>query len=298
MKKLACIDLGTNTFHLLIVEEVHGKLQEIYRKRVYVILAENGIQTIGEIPFERAILAINGFAEAIAEHQPLELRIIGTEAMRTASNGHLLIDYIIEKLSVQPEIISGKREAELILKGTSLIVDMNKGNSLIMDIGGGSVEFIFVTDGQVKFIESFKVGVTVLYNRFQNNDPITAKELSDLNQFLSETLSSITSLLDAEEEFTLIGASGSYEVLQSVIDGEVFRNASSTYRIEQFIQLYDQVIFSTEAERLQIEGMPPERAKLIVVAFALIKLIVSTGQCHKIVVSPFALKEGVLSEMM
>lgn len=298
MKKLACIDLGTNTFHLLIVEEVHGKLQEIYRKRVYVILAENGIQTIGEIPFERAILAINGFAEAIAEHQPLELRIIGTEAMRTASNGHLLIDYIIEKLSVQPEIISGKREAELILKGTSLIVDMNKGNSLIMDIGGGSVEFIFVTDGQVKFIESFKVGVTVLYNRFQNNDPITAKELSDLNQFLSETLSSITSLLDAEEEFTLIGASGSYEVLQSVIDGEVFRNASSTYRIEQFIQLYDQVIFSTEAERLQIEGMPPERAKLIVVAFALIKLIVSTGQCHSIVVSPFALKEGVLSEMM
>ncbi len=298
MKKLACIDLGTNTFHLLIVQTNADGFREIFRERLYVILAEDGIQTIGPAPYRRALAAIDSFAIAIAAHKPAQIKIIGTEAMRTASNGQQLMDYVHEKLAITPEIITGQREAELIMKGTSLIVDLQQASSLIMDIGGGSVEFILIKEGTVSFMQSYKIGVTVLYNKYHHHDPITPSELASLTAHLDEILAPISAELQELDSFHLIGASGSYEVMQSVIDGEIQRNTCTEYSIAAFQSLYDRLITSSEEERLQIEGMPPERVKLIIVAFALIKYIVDQDSCQKIIVSPYALKEGVLSEML
>lgn len=298
MKTLACIDLGTNTFHLLIVETTDQGFREIYRKRIYVILAENGIQTIGPAPYRRALAAIDAFSGAIAKHNPSQLKIIGTEAMRTASNGQQLITHIQDELSVTPEIISGRREAELIMKGTSLIVDLNMGNNLIMDIGGGSVEFILVKEGKIQFMQSYKIGVSVLFNKYHHQDPISTKELETLEAYLEEVLTPVSSQLKELDSFNLIGASGSYEVLQSVIEKEIKSDSCSEFSISTFLVLYKQLIKSSVNERLQIEGMPANRVELIVVAFALIKHIVDHDQCQKIIVSPYALKEGVLSELI
>ena len=299
MKRLACIDLGTNTFHLLIVSAEQGQFTELYRQREYIILAENGIDQIGEAPLERALKAIDLFKVKLDQYAPEDLKIIGTEALRRANNGHVVTEYIDKNLGITPEIIEGKREAILILKGTQLMVDMSKGNYCIMDIGGGSVEFIVVSDGEIKFMESYRIGVTVLFNAFHKTDPITEDEEHKLNQFLTDSLVDLIKCLKSlNGSISLVGASGSYEVLQSILEGEVKRNHISTFCTAEFYKLCDSLTSMNKQERSKVEGLPVERLDMIVVAFLLIKLVLETGKFRDIIVSPYALKEGVLSEMI
>lgn len=299
MKRLACIDLGTNTFHVLIVKSDQHGFTELYRKREYVILAEQGIEVIGEAPLARAFKAIDLFKIQLEDYVLDELKIIGTEALRRASNGHIITAYIKKQLGVEPEIIGGKREAMLILKGTQLKVDMSAGHFCIMDIGGGSVEFIIVSDGQVTFMKSYRVGVTVLFNAFHHSDPISEDEQLELTRFLDESLSDLLKHLNSlTGSISLVGASGSYEVLQSVIEGEVKRASVSIFCTDQFYDVSEEIIPLNETERSEYEGIPHQRVKLIPVAFLLIKYILDQREMDRIIVSPYALKEGVLSEMM
>jgi len=297
--QIACIDLGTNTFHLLVVSVHDKRFTELYRKREYVILAEDGIDTIGRKPIERAKAAVLNFKQSLHKFKPDRLRIIGTEALRRASNGQEITDFIIEHLRESPEIISGHQEAELIYKGTQLMIDLSVGDFCIMDIGGGSVEFILSSAGEITFIQSFKVGVTVLYNAFHKSEPISEIEISHLVDFLSSELKPLLEYLGhSAGNISLIGASGSYEVLQSILEGEVNRSDISRFSINEFYTLSTTLIAKNKEERSQIKGLPAERVNMIVVAFLLISFVLDTGKFKDIVVSPYALKEGVLSEMM
>ena len=91
---------------------------------------------------------------------------------------------VTEKIGFEIDVIDGKREADLIFKGVSLLYPMN-GNHLIMDIGGGSVEFILVKDGLNVWSKSYNIGVGVLHNLFHKTDPIAKEELSALISFLN-----------------------------------------------------------------------------------------------------------------
>lgn len=299
MKTIACLDLGTNTFHLLIVSTEDKRFTELYRKREYIILAEDGIETIGEKAIQRAKAAILTFKKALVKFRPEELRILGTEALRRASNGDIITDFIAEHLQVKPEIISGPREAELIFKGTQLMIDMSKGNYCIMDIGGGSVEFILSSDGEIKFMQSFKVGVTVLYNAFHKTEPISVKEKTAINEFLDTELHPLIEVLEKSQgRISLVGASGSYEVLQSILEGDIKRNDISRFKTKEFYDLCDSLLIKNKAERGLVNGLPKERVNMIVVAFLLVKYVLDTAKFKDIIVSPYALKEGVLAEMM
>lgn len=298
MNRLACIDLGTNTFHLLIVDAHQNGFTEIYRNREYIILAENGIKRIGEKPLKRAKEAILNFKKSITEFGPDKLRIIGTEALRQAANGHIITNFIKEHLEIDPEIITGSQEANFIREGTQLMVDMSVGNFCIMDIGGGSVEFIFSSHNEITFLQSFKVGVTVLYNAFHKSEPISEKEKTDIYHFLdNELLPLVEHLQKSSGQTTLIGASGSYEVLQSILEGAVKRDDISTFSTSEFYELCDSLVIKNKEERTLVKGLPLQRVNMIVVAFLLIKYVLDTDKFHEIIVSPYALKEGVLAEM-
>jgi len=301
VKRLACIDLGTNTFHLLIceVDDPDDTLKEVFRERQYVILAENGMTKIGDEPLVRAKSAIDRFKEIFTEYPPDELRIIGTEALRTASNGSIVTDYISRELGVTPEIIQGNREATLIYKGTKQIVNLDSGWFCIMDIGGGSVEFIITKNNSVQFMNSFKVGVMVLFNQFQHSDPISDTDIISIQQFLDNELKELTGFLKTiDGPITLVGASGSYEVLQSVLEGKVKRTDISTFQIDQFYSIFKQILPLELKDILQFPGIPEQRATLIVVSFLLIDFVLQQQTFSAITVSPFALKEGLIAEML
>ena len=127
MAKYGVIDLGTNTFHLLIVAiNEEGQLLELQRKRIFVKLAEDGIQTIGPRPYQRGIEVLRYYNKILKEHQISDVKALGTAALRTASNGSSFIKDVKQHTGIEIEIITGDMEAALIHKGVMKAVDLGE----------------------------------------------------------------------------------------------------------------------------------------------------------------------------
>lgn len=294
----AVIDLGTNTFHLLIVKKNKTNWEEIYRKRVFVNIAKEGIQTIGKASYERGMETIIEFHNSLQEFDVRNVKVFGTAALRTATNGPAFQSEVQQKTGLSIEIINGQREAELIAKGTKAVVDMSMGNYLIMDIGGGSVEFILVQDDLETYVESFPIGITSLYRRFPHKEPITEVEIQRINDYLSGILVPLRERIGELKINGLIGASGSYEVLEQILSNNIAKSKSSKFPIDEIVEQIDRIIKLDLAERLQEPAIPEQRAKLIVIAFLLMKHVEDLSSFDSMIISPFALKEGALIEMI
>lgn len=299
MKKYGVIDLGTNTFHLLIVEaNGDGTFHEIYRKQHFVKLAEEGIQTIGAAPFTRGLEVMQSFKQTLDEQQVTNLYAFGTAALRTASNGQAFIHQVKAETGIQVELITGDREAELIHKGVLQAVPFRDERWLIMDIGGGSVEFIIADKNQVYWAESFPIGVAVLLKNFHHSDPIASQEIKATRQFLHQQLIPLKTALSHYPTHTLVGASGTFDVLENILVNNKTHPHHSFLNVTAFPDFYNKVVNMTLEERLNLEGMPAIRADMIVVALILVDVVIQFADIQQIVISAFAMKEGMLYEMM
>ncbi|MEJ7693885.1 hypothetical protein [Daejeonella sp.] len=158
--RVAILDLGTNTFHLLIADISSGGPEVVYQDTIAVKLGEGGISRcdISKEAFERGLKAIRAFKEAIDHHQVTRVKSAATSAIRSASNGADFIEKIKSETGLNLEIIDGEREAELIYIGVRAAVNLEQ-MSLIVDIGGGSVEFILCDKNRIVWKRSFEVGV-------------------------------------------------------------------------------------------------------------------------------------------
>ncbi|RMF71442.1 MAG: exopolyphosphatase, partial [Alphaproteobacteria bacterium] len=213
---LAVLDLGTNTFHLLIVTpDDGGGFRELYRERRFVKLALGGIEHIQPDAWQRALAALKHFRQVIDRYGCAEVRAIGTAGLRTADNAAAFLEAIRRETRIEVEVIDGDREAELIFKGTRLAVPMQPGRHyLIMDIGGGSVEFIICDSEEASWAQSFPVGVAVLRRRFHHREPIGEDEIAALRAFLDEQLAPLRHAIAAHGgPLQLVGASGTFDVL-------------------------------------------------------------------------------------
>ena len=170
--KYAVIDLGRNTFHLLIIDSSTNDLSnEIYRERIFVKLAEDGIGKIGKNAYQRGLQALQHFQKIITKHQVKKVNAFGTAALRTASNGKDFVQEVQSKIGLTIQLIPGSEEARLIHLGVTQAVEMDDEKGLIMDIGGGSVEFIIADKNKVFWAKSFPIGVAVLHNIFHEKEP-------------------------------------------------------------------------------------------------------------------------------
>ena len=297
-KRLAVIDLGTNTFHLLIAEaQADQTFKELYRKRFFVKLAEEGIETIGAAPLQRGMQALTHFQQVIQEMEVVQVKAIGTAALRTASNGPSFIQSVKEQLGIQIELISGTKEAAYIHQGVAVAVPFSSDNFLLMDIGGGSVEFIIANQDTVHWAQSLPIGVGVLYKKFHQHDPILASEVEATYQYIDNFLPPLLKALDQFPATTLVGASGTFDVLEFILAIERF----PTYAIvpiDNFSPLYKRLLTSTKAERYAFKDIPDERANMIVVAIILIEYILKNVNIDRILVSKYAMKEGILAELL
>jgi exopolyphosphatase/guanosine-5'-triphosphate,3'-diphosphate pyrophosphatase len=214
----AVIDLGTNTFHLLIVapDEQLG-FREVFRERRFIKLAEGGIEYLSDAAVQRGLEALVDFKSELDRHQVVEVRAIGTAALRTARNGSAFIELVKDTTGIQIELIDGSEEARLIHLGVALATPLGTERGLIMDIGGGSVEFIIADVEKVYWAQSFPVGVAVLYERFHKNEPISEAEQMALKAFLKEQLRPLGNALDRYPCQDLLGASGTFDVLEDIL---------------------------------------------------------------------------------
>ena len=301
MSRVAVIDLGTNTFHLLIAERLGtGPWQHLLRRKYYVKLAEEGIERIGDGAYERAMTALRAFHQDLTEYQVPQsaVKAFGTAALRTASNAPELLAQMLQETGIQPEAISGWREAELIYKGVRQAVPFPEHRALIMDIGGGSVEFILADRQEVLWQQSFPVGVAVLYRNFQQHDPIPPIEVWRLENYLETALADLWEALRHYPAESLIGASGTFDVIDNLLlDSATKPPLYGQIPLEAFEPLYHDLIGTTLAQRLAIPGIPEERAEMVVVALVLLRHVLRKAQVKDIYTSVYALKEGMLAEV-
>lgn len=299
MNRLAVIDLGTNTFHLLIVEAEGQKFKVLYRERRFIKLAEEGIEKIGTAPFQLAISTMEHYHAVLKQFQVEQIKAFGTAALRTASNGKMLMELIEVKTGIKVQLISGAREAALIHKGVAQAFAIGEENVLIMDIGGGSVEFIIANQQEVIWAKSFPIGVAVLFHQFHKSDPISADEIDALKTYLKQMLMPLDTALATNEAIQyLIGASGTFDVLENNLPLQTKEQTHTKVAVDAIYAYNAEIIATTLAERLAITTIPTARAELLVVALILVEVVLEKITAQSVVISKYAMKEGMLTEMM
>lgn len=296
MIKKAVIDLGTNTFHLLIVKMDAGNttFEIIQRKRIFVNLAEEGISKIGADACARALEAMKKYKAILDEERIETVKAFGTAALRTAENGAALCRSILEHTGIEVHLIDGLEEAQFIYNGVRRAVPFGEENQLIMDIGGGSVEFIIANHDRVFWANSFLVGVGILFNRFHKTDPISAEEIKTVEAFLEKELSSLLQGIKIHPCPTLTGASGAFETVVDMVPHRQITENFAELDLNGFGGFYKKIITSTLQERLSMPDLPDERIQMIVVAAILIDFILKKCGIERVYISSFALKEGIL----
>jgi exopolyphosphatase/guanosine-5'-triphosphate,3'-diphosphate pyrophosphatase len=298
-ERIAVIDLGSNTFHLLICEIAKDKSWTvIYKKRIYVKLASGGVDQIDVKSARRGLSAMRNFTSLIKIYGVSRTKSIATAALREATNGLEIAKKITASTGLTIDIIDGQQEAVYILKGIQAALPLLDRSGLIMDIGGGSVEFILFNGKKISFMESYKIGVAILHRRFHLSDPMSVNEINELENHLEETLGSLLQVIKKAGGYNLIGASGSFEVINDILE----KYTASTHWTELDISGLDayltKIIAASTAERRQIPEIPSERIDYIVVAFILIRFVLRQLPPNRLFYCDFALKEGVLVEMV
>ncbi|MBK7939196.1 MAG: exopolyphosphatase [Lewinellaceae bacterium] len=300
MNRVAVLDLGTNTFHLLVAEPAPGgDWITVVKHKIYVKLAEEGIQRIGDAAFERGLEALRVFKKELdlAAVPASRIKAFGTAALRTADNAPDFLQRATEIIGARPESIPGDREAELIHKGVRKAVPFPENRVLIMDIGGGSVEFIIADRERVFWQQSFPVGAAVLWRSFHQNDPITPEEVQQVENHLDTNLEPLWQALSRYPCPTLVGASGTFDVIDLFLLDPATKPALYGYiPASGFYPLYETLLRSTLAERRAMPKLPDERIEMVVVALVLIRFVLQKAGIREIYTSVYALKEGMLEE--
>jgi exopolyphosphatase/guanosine-5'-triphosphate,3'-diphosphate pyrophosphatase len=304
--RVAVMDLGTNTFHLLIAEpDSQTFFKEIRHEYVGVKLGEGGINegTIKPDAYRRGIDTLVSFQELIAQHEVKQVKAIATSALRSASNGRQFIDEVQQRTGINIETISGDTEAGYIYEGVKASGCLRQSNSLIVDIGGGSVEFILGNNRHIIYKRSFEIGAARLMAKFHRTDPVTGEEITALNQFLDDTLQPLFEALAHESIDTLIGSSGAFETFAELVEagkGQIFdlkQTPVYTFEGSELMEATNQIIRSNHDERAATPGIIPVRVDMIVVASLLTQYLMKKLGLQNVVMSAYSLKEGVLAEM-
>lgn len=302
---VAVIDLGTNTFHLLLAK-VDGGSHDIYhRERKAVKIGEKGINKgeITSVAWDRALNALRDFKATIDANEIDQVFATATSAMRNASNGSKLVEEIKRQTGIEIEVISGTKEAELIHFGASKALDFGAEKNLIMDIGGGSIEFIIADQNQAYWMRSFEVGGQRLVEKFHKADPITSSEIDSLYEYFNEELQPLLEACNQYQPKTLIGCSGTFDTLSDIYSEEnnISREENATefpFSKDAFRKIYRGLIEKNRSERLAIPGMIEMRVDMIVVACVLVDYIIEKLQLEEVRVSAYALKEGILYHVL
>jgi len=301
--RVAVIDLGTNTCNLLIAETNSGDFKILHQSKQLVKLGDDKIRE-NEISISATSRVIQSFQihkKLITDYHAEKVRVVATSAVRTAENKIEFLDQISENSGWIVKLISGEKEAELIFEGVLLAFNEFKNPSLILDIGGGSNELIVAHHQQILWKESQPTGMARIINQFNISDPILPDEIYALKNHFAEAHKNAFEKCKTENVKTLVGCSGAFDTIADIIDlvnpGEKLRTKQEI-SISEFYIVYHNLIKSTREQRLIMKGMDMVRVDLIVPAVIFIEQLISEIGINQIVQTDFALREGVLFEMM
>lgn len=299
---LAIIDLGTNTFHLLLAEKQGDSFHIVHRDRQAVKIGKGGINRDLIVPdgMERALKTLHDFKQKINEAGIEKVFAFGTSALRNAKNSAEVIEKIKAETGITVTVISGDEEAAFICYGVRAALNLGEEKSLIMDIGGGSVEFIIADNNTIFWKRSLEIGAQRLLEQFHQNDPITQNEIEALENYFATALKPVHKALSSYNPTALVGSSGTFDTLSDIfcLKENIIRNdddRETPLNIEGFQKIHLELITKNRSQRMAIPGMIDMRVDMIVVASCMIDYLLKKFPFKRIRVSTYALKEGALA---
>lgn len=300
---VAIIDLGTNTSNLVVARLNGNNIEIRFQGKEYVRLGDYKIteNLISPEAIKRATASVERQVATAKDWNADKIRIIATSAVRHASNQKEFIEAIRQKTGLETEIIDGDREATLIYYGVKLAMGSLPITSVILDIGGGSNEIIICENGAMHWKRSYPSGMSRIINSFSISDPITRSEATALTDYFNSVHREAFEQCRNYDVKTLIGCSGAFNTLADIIDQvnpeEKFRSAKEI-TISDFENVYRKIFASTHRDRAEMKGMDPVRTDLIVPALILSSAFIENAGISKIIQTSYALREGVLFEML
>ena len=305
--KIAILDFGTNTFNLLIAETPDNKaLEIIHTAKQPVKLGKGGItrRTITQDAFSRGMEAIEKHYETIKTFGIEKVYAFATSAIRDAENGKDFVNAVKNSFNLYVNVIPGEREAEFIYKGVRLSYNTKDEKALILDIGGGSNELIIADGKKIYWKESFNLGMARLLEMFEPSDPIKPEEVVKIEAFLKTEMESLLEAVKTYKPKTMIGASGSFETLSSLLSYMLPEKYKMNVGIQRevefkdFEMIHNHLLQSKVEERRDMPGMEPVRVEMIVLATVYINFIIENCGIEKLIQTDYALKEGVIAEIL
>lgn len=301
---LAAIDIGTNSFHLVIAKiDSKKRFTVITRAKEVVRLgsSSNDMKYISPESMERGVETLKRF-KMICDSYNADIIAVGTSATREALNKQDFLNRVFEETGIEINIVSGYEEARLIYLGVLQSLDIYDKKVLLVDIGGGSTEFLIGHKGEVKIATSVKLGAVRLTHKFSLDEKIDKSNLKEARQFVRGAINQTVRMIGNEKYDLAVGSSGTINNIGAIISAEEKPLETSEINLNGFIirkkALNNAIsrIYKAEtiSERLEIPGLDPKRADIITAGAVILEQIFDELNLESMTLSTYALREGII----
>jgi exopolyphosphatase / guanosine-5'-triphosphate,3'-diphosphate pyrophosphatase len=301
-RNLAAIDLGTNSFHLIIVKvKPDGTFESLGKEKETVRLGSGaGVnEVITPEAMDRGIKCLKRF-KGLAEIQNATVRAVATSALREAKNRDVFLDRAEKELGIQIEIVSGFEEARLIYFGILQGLPVFDKRIFMVDIGGGSTEILMGYQGEIHLAHSLKVGAIRLTDKFFYGDPDDPMEIQQCKLFVEGMLSPYKRQFEKFNPEVIIGSSGTIQSIASMSianKGEPTPRTLNNYSFTSadLQKIRDQLNKAdTLKKRTKLPGLDSKRADIIVAGSIILEQVFRMFSLPSMTVSDYALREGII----
>jgi exopolyphosphatase/guanosine-5'-triphosphate,3'-diphosphate pyrophosphatase len=294
----AAIDLGSNSFHMIVANYTDGRLQVIDRIKEMVRLASglNEQHELSEESMQLALACLQRFGQRINEIPATNIRAVGTNTLRQARNGDFFLSRAEVALNHPIEIISGQEEARLIYQGVAHTNYDETSKRLVIDIGGGSTELIIGRGYDIFSRDSLYMGCVNMSQRFFDDGKIKAKKISKTVLFARQELESIETVYKKTGWDVVLGASGTISAISSVVQAQGWCENGIT--ANALSMLVDALIAIGDSQAIAFEGLSEHRKPVFASGVAVLLGIFDALNLDRINVSSGALREGLLFDLI
>ncbi|MCP1315381.1 exopolyphosphatase, partial [Halomonas sp. 707D7] len=296
--RLAAIDLGSNSFHLLVANYANERLQVVARLGEKVQLAA-GLDDSGylsEAAMQRALECLARFAPFLNDIEPANLRVVGTNALRDAHNSQDFIEQAEAQLGHPIEIIAGREEARLIYLGAAHALAEN-GRRLIVDIGGGSTEFIIGEAFEPRALESLRMGCVTYTSRYFPDGELSEKRMRRAELAALSELANIQRPYQRLGWDDPVGSSGTIKAAASVLHAYGDTPQEGVITKSGLRKLRERLIKCKSLDKVALDGLKPDRARVFPAGVAILGAIFEAFSLEEMRFADGALREGVLFDM-
>lgn len=300
--RLAAVDVGTNSFHLIVVKLLPDHSFTVLNKeKIVVRLGESPkqIKHLNEDAIRRGIEAMKLFA-LVAARMEAPIRAIATSAVREAHNGEEFIRRVRRETGVEIEVVSGFEEARLIYLGVMQGLPIYDERIALFDIGGGSTEILVGESGKSLYANSFKIGAIRMTQRFFPDEEISRRQVERMRLFLQGEIYFAAREVRAHAPRRMIASSGTAQTLAAMVlasRGEPIPDSLNgfTLSLAELRRVLKTILKArTHAERARLPGCDPRRADILAAGGVVLETILEECGFDECTISTYALREGII----